>query len=137
MTEYTSEIKSIAAPLSAVYSKLSDLSNLKGMEDKLPEGKIKLTGIDSDSCTLSVNPVGQITLRIVERRQDDLIKFEAECSPMPFNVWIQLKEAAPDDTRLKITLRAELNMFVKPMLDKPLHEGVDRLAQLLASLDYT
>ncbi|EOA10875.1 hypothetical protein A343_0089 [Porphyromonas gingivalis JCVI SC001] len=55
---------------------------------------------------------------------------------MPFNVWIQLKEAAPDDTRLKITLRAELNMFVKPMLDKPLHEGVDRLAQLLASLDY-
>ena len=133
MTEYTSEIKSIAAPLSAVYSKLSDLSNLKGMEDKLPEGKIKLTGIDSDSCTLSVNPVGQITLRIVERRQDDLIKFEAECSPMPFNVWIQLKEA---DTRLKITLRAELNMFVKPMLDKPLHEGVDRLAQLLASLDY-
>lgn len=136
MTEYVSEIKSIAAAQSIVYAKLSDLSNLNSLAEKMPEDKIKLVGVDRDSCTLSVNPVGQLSLKIIERQPDGLVKFEAENSPVPFNVWIQLKEAAPEDTRMKITLRAELNMFVKPMLDKPLRDGVDKLAMILASLKY-
>ena len=136
MAEYVSEAKSIVAPRSAVYAKLSDLSNLNALAEMLPEGKVNLTAVDSDSCTLSINPVGQIALRIAERKPDNLIRFEADRSPIPLDAHIQLDEATPGNTKLTVMLKAELNMFVKPMLDKPLREGVDKLAMLLSSLKY-
>ena len=41
-----------------------------------------------------------------------------------------------DDTRLKITVRADLNPFLKPMVSKPLQEAVDKISTVIASLPY-
>ena len=50
--------------------------------------------------------------------------------------WIQLVEKSVDDTRMKLTIKADLNMFLKPMLSKPLTEGIEKIADMLASLPY-
>ena len=65
-----------------------------------------------------------------------LIKFTTTNSPVPLFLWIQLKQVAEDDTRLKITVRADLNPFLKPMVSKPLQEAVDKISTVIASLPY-
>jgi hypothetical protein len=50
--------------------------------------------------------------------------------------WIQLVSKSEDDTRMKLTLRADLNPFIKPMVNKPMKEGVDKISDVIASLPF-
>ena len=36
--------------------------------------------------------------------------------------------------KLKVTIRAEVNMFMKAMVAKPLQDGVDKLAEMLSMI---
>jgi hypothetical protein len=38
--------------------------------------------------------------------------------------------------KLKVTIRAEVNMFMKAMVTKPLQDGVDKLAEMLSMIPY-
>ena len=38
--------------------------------------------------------------------------------------------------KLKVTIRAEVNMFMKAMVAKPLQDGVDKLAEMLSMIPY-
>jgi hypothetical protein len=37
---------------------------------------------------------------------------------------------------MKITLRADLNPFIKGMVSKPLQEGLEKIADMIAELPY-
>ena len=91
---------------------LSDLSNLGKVQDRIPQDKIQDFEFDKDSCSFSVAPVGKITFQIVEREPNKTIKFTTTNSPVPLFLWIQLKQVEENDTRMKITVRAELNPFI-------------------------
>ena len=137
MTEdFVSEIKQIPHDDERIFSMLSDLSNLERIKDRIPQDKIKNVEFDSDSCSFAVDPVGKISFQIVEREPNKLIKFATTNSPVPLFLWIQLKQVETNDTRMKITVRADLNPFLKPMVAKPLQEAVDKISTLLASLPY-
>lgn len=136
MTDFVSEVKTIPYSGERVFTMLSDLTNLERVKDRIPQDKIKDFEFDRDSCSLSVDPVGKITFRIIEREPHKTVKFETTNSPVPLTVWIQLKEVAPDDTRMKMTVRAELNPFIKSMVSKPLQEAVDKLSAAIAVLPY-
>lgn len=136
MTDFVSEVKTIPYSGERVFTMLSDLTNLERVKDRIPQDKIKDFEFDRDSCSLSVDPVGKITFRIIEREPHKTVKFETTNSPVPLTVWIQLKEVAPDDTRMKMTVRAELNPFIKSMVSKPLQEAVDKLSAAIALLPY-
>ncbi|MDR2791609.1 MAG: SRPBCC family protein [Tannerellaceae bacterium] len=139
MNEFVSEVRAIPHSRERVFALLSDMSNLARIKDALDNNaKLKIDGLtcDADSCNLTVEPVGRIGLRIVERTAGHTVKFEAINAPVPLNLWIQLKEADHDDTRLRLTLRTELNPFLLSMLAKRLQEGLDMIAGRLADLPY-
>jgi hypothetical protein len=136
MTDFISEVKTIPHNDDRIFAMLSDLSNLEKIKDRIPEDKISDFEFDSDSCSFAVAPVGKITFRIVEREPNKLIKFATTNSPVPLFLWIQLVQAAENDTRMKLTARAELNPFIKPMVSKPLQEAIDRISTVLADLPY-
>ena len=124
-----------------MYNKLSDLNNLEGVRDRLNEVKDKLDGkledmsFDRDSITLKVQGIN-LTLRIIEREPLKCIKFEGDKSPVPLNLWIQILPVTEGEAKMKVTIRAEVNMFMKAMVSKPLQEGVEKLADMLAMLPY-
>ncbi len=124
-----------------MYNKLSDLNNLEGVRDRLNEVKDKLDGkledmsFDRDSITLKVQGIN-LTLRIIEREPLKCIKFEGDKSPVPLNLWIQILPVTEEEAKMKVTIRAEVNMFMKAMVSKPLQEGVEKLADMLAMLPY-
>lgn len=136
MTEFVSEIKTIPYNEDRVYAMLSDLSNLERVKDRIPQDKIKDFEFDSDSCSFAVDPVGKITFQIVEREPNKTIKFTTTNSPVPLFLWIQLKQVEEADTRLKMTIRADLNPFIKPMVSKPLQDALDKISTVIAGLPY-
>ena len=136
MTEFVSEIKTIPYNEDRVYAMLSDLSNLERVKDRIPQDKIKDFEFDSDSCSFAVDPVGKITFQIVEREPNKTIKFTTTNSPVPLFLWIQLKQVEEADTRLKMTIRADLNPFIKPMVSKPLQDALDKISTVIASPPY-
>ena len=136
MTEFVSEIKQIPQNDERIYAMLSDLSNLERIKDRIPQDKIKDLEFDSDSCSFSVSPVGKITFQIVDREPCKTIKFQTTNSPVPLFLWIQLKQVQEMDTRMRLTVRAELNSFLKPMVSKPLQDALDKISTVLASLPY-
>ncbi|MBQ8502583.1 MAG: SRPBCC family protein [Bacteroides sp.] len=136
MTKFESEVKFIPASQETVYEKLSDLNNLEKVKDRLPEDKVKNLEFTSDSLTVEVPPVGKITLQIVEKEPCKCIKFGTTTSPLPFNLWIQLLPVSETDCKMKLTIGMELNPFMKAMVQKPLQEGVEKMAAMFSMIDY-
>ena len=75
---------------------------------------------------------GRVGFRIIEREPFKTIKLESENSPIHINVWIQLKQVAENDTKMKLTLSAELPAMIKMMLDSKLKSGINSVADVLA-----
>lgn len=136
MTEFVSEIKTIPHSDVDVYSVLSDLNNLELAKNIIPQDKVKDFTFDTDSCTVSVDPVGKIRFVVVEREPNKNIKFQAEQLPFGVTMWIQLVPINNVETKMKLTIKADLNPFLKPMVSKPLQAGLDKVAEGLAGLPY-
>ena len=139
--QFESNVKHVPYSQERVYNKLSDLNNLEGGRERLDMVKDKLDGkledmsFDRDSITLKVQGIS-LTLRIIEREPLKCIKFEGDKSPIPLNLWIQILPVTQEEAKMKVTIRAEVNMFMKAMVSKPLQEGVEKLADMLAMLPY-
>lgn len=136
MSQFESSVKQIPFSQERVYAKLSDLSNLESMKDRIPQDKVKDISFDSDTLTFSVDPVGKITLQVIEREPFKCIKFETTQSPLPFNLWIQLVLDSEQGCKMKLTIRVDINPFMKAMVQKPLQEGIEKMADMLAMIQY-
>ena len=119
-----------------VFSTLSDLNNIERVKDRIPADKAGQLSFDHDTVSVSVPPVGAITLRIVERDEPKCIKFETENSPVPMNIWVQLLPVTDATCKMRVTLKADIPLFLKPMVGGKLQEGVDKIADALAMLPY-
>lgn len=135
MSKFESGIKHIPHPQTAVYNALSDLSNLDKVKDKLPKDKIKDLSFDSDSLTIGA-PMGSVSMRIIEREEPKCIKFATEKSPIAANLWIQIVPEGEEACKMKLTIKADINPFIKGMVSKPLQEGLEKIADVLAMIPY-
>ena len=135
-SKFESSIKQVPYPQEAVYRNISDLSNLEKVRDRIPEDKINDFSFDEDTVTLNVQPVGELKLRICDREEPKCVKFETVQSPVPFNVWIQVLPVDEQNSKMKVTVKAELNPFIKSMVEKPLQEAVEKIADALALVKY-
>ena len=133
MTTYESDIKTISSDEEVVFGILSDLNNLRKYQEHIPlTDKVKNLQFDTDSCSFVVDVFGKVGFRIVEREPFKTIKLTSENAPFEINVWIQLKGVAENDTKLKLTMKAELPTMIKMMVDKKLQQGINEIAEILA-----
>ena len=152
---FVSNIKDIPYSQDIVFSKLQDLRHLESLKnqldnpafltqleekfgkDKIDEAAKKLQSVQFTQDTISLDsPMGALKLAIIEREEPKCIKFEAQGAPIALNLWIQLLPTANDHTAMRVTLRAELNMFIRHMVEGKLKTGVEQLAELLAHIPY-
>lgn len=151
-----SAIKSIGYPQEAVYAKVSDLKNLEAIKDKLndPDAQARLKAnvnddnmekvrksletiqFDTDSVSMEVKPIGNITIAVIERESPKMVKFASKQSPISFSLWVQVLPVTDDTCKMKITVDASVNPFIGGMISKPLKEAVEKLADMLEALPY-
>lgn len=155
LTKFESAVKPLSHPQQSVYGWLSDLRHIEALREKLNDPAVlqqlgeRVPGTDAESLrrqletmTLSEDtvtmdsPLGKVTLRIVEREAPKCVKLEAEGSPLPLTLWVQVLPVADGGSKMRVTLGAEVNVFMKAMVSKPLQQAVDGIADLLASLPY-
>ena len=136
MSKFESTIRQIDYPQEVVYQTLSNLDNLSKVQDRIPEDKANNLTFDSDSMSINIPPVGKISVRIIDREEPKTIKFETAESPLPFNFWIQLLPVTEASCKMKLTLKADLNPFIKGMISNQLQDGLEKIADLLQIIKY-
>jgi len=130
-----SPIKFIPYSQESVYKTLSDLNNLERVRNSLPD-QLKDISFDSDSLSCNVGGIGTLSMRITDREPCKCIKFQTEKSPIKMTLWVQLVPTAPDSCKMKLTLDPQVNALMARMLEKPLLQGIEKLAQVFASIPY-
>lgn len=135
-SKFESSVKFVPYSQQAVFDNISDLRNLEKVRDRVPDDKVNDFSFDQDTVSLNVAPVGELKLRICEREEPKCVKFETVQSPVPFNVWIQVLPVDEENAKMKVTLKAELNPFIKGMVEKPLQDGVEKIADALSQIHY-
>jgi len=153
MAKYESSVKQLNYPVDSVYAKVSDLNNLSIIKERIndpliqqqiPEDKLAQVrdAIDkleftADTVTCQAGGmVGTIAVEIVEREENKCVKFASTSSPVGFKFWVQVLPTSDTTSKMKLTLDADLNFFMKQMLNKPLSEGIEKLADMLAMIPY-
>lgn len=136
--KYESKICSIPNDAHTVYSVLGNLSNLERVKDMIPKDKVQEIEIMDDAIRMKVDGLGQkFTIRIVDRIKDDTLKFGFDNLPISLNFWIQLKQVTPQDTRIRLTLKADIPFMFRMMIEKKLQQGLDQAAEMLTQFPYS
>lgn len=141
MKRIESSVKQIPYPQESVYAKVSDLSNLKYLADRIPEDQKNQFKAEDLQCTpdrvsCTVSPVGQIEVGVIAREPFKCVKMETLRSPIKLTMWIQILSTGSSSCKIKLTVDADLNMFMAKMVEKPLTEAVQKLADMLSMLPY-
>ena len=152
MAKYESQIKQVPFSQSAVYAKLSDLTNLAVIKERIDDpnvqAKIPADKIEEvrnavnqmeftiDTVSAPAGPIGTIAVQIVDREPEKCVKFTSTNSPVSFKLWVQVLPTGDTSSKLKVTIDADLNFFMKQMVGSHLEKGVDKFADMLAMIPY-
>lgn len=135
--KYESKITKSACNADTIFSVISDLRNLEKVRDLIPEDKVKDMEFDDDCARFKVDGLGQkVCIRIQEREPQKTVKFGVEDIPVAANLWIQLKQVEEHDTRLRLTMKADIPVMFRMMLGNKLQEGLDQAADMLAKMPF-
>lgn len=163
MSTYESSIKYMNAPVERVYAIFSNLENFRPMletaadnpmvkeqmekagQDPSQLEKLKEVKLTNDRISFPAPMIGELALAIVEREENKCIKFQTEQSPIEANLWIQLLPTSmatnAENTggsgvgsKLKLTLKADLNPMIKMMIGSKLQDGIEKFADMLAMI---
>lgn len=135
--KYESKIGQINANASNVFAVLSNLENLQQFVNLIPQDKIKEIEITRDTVRFKVDGLGpKVSIGIVEKEPDKMIKFGAVNLPIALNAWIQLKQIDEMDTRMRITIKTDMPVMFRMMLDKKLQVGLDQAVDILCNIKY-
>lgn len=162
MDKYESSVKNVYAPAQRVYARLSDLTSLQVLKDGVdsprfeeiinsqvpadkrptPEQMQKLRNnirnleLTTDTVSGHIGPLGDFTLRIVERAEPKLVKLNLEGTPIQVTMWVQVLPSDENSSRMKVTLGADLNFFIRKMIESKLEKAAEGLATFLSQLPY-
>ncbi len=132
--KYESKQQSAYAPVGEMYAKLSNFENLS----PIVEGKVEEWSATEHHCSFKVQGMTVGLKMDTEAMTETLaqgnhtIKVVADGAPVDFAFWLQLKEVAPSETRLRVVADVKLNMMMKMMVGSKLQKAVDTLAEQIA-----
>ena len=149
----SSSVKNISAPVERVYATLSNLENLRplieraqndeGLREKMRQAgqgnaleQLKDIEITADSIAIPTPMFGTISMCIIEREEGKCIKFETQQSPVKANLWIQTLPVSRDQSKMKLTIDADIPFMLKAMVGSKLKDGVEKIADALAMINY-
>jgi hypothetical protein len=114
------------------------ITNFHNFKELLPADKVTGWEASEDKCSFNVDPLGRTGLMIIEKEPHKLIKIvsDPEYSKYQFNIWIQLKKVAENDTRVKVTIEPLVNKMLLPMLRLPLKKLADGIINKIETFEF-
>lgn len=123
MTKFESRIGKLDTSGEKAFVFLSDFRNFSRF---IPADKIKEWEASAEQCKFTVDGIGKAGLKIIEKEPNKLVKISGDgTAGLEFFFWIQIKEIGENDTRIKLTIKADLNPMMKMVAAKPLKSFVN------------
>lgn len=121
----------IAKPASELYAFLQDMNNFKEL---LPEGKISEWESDMDSCSFKVQGAATIGLQLDGGTPPTHLKMlSTDRAPFPFTLDVHLAEVEGVTDAFQV-FDADINPMLKMMVERPLKNLFDHIADKMASI---
>jgi hypothetical protein len=147
VSKYISDVRIIPHHIEVIFNYLSNFDNLakymsedllSAVTEQIPQVTIRNFQSDRDSCRFEIGGIGHAVLKIAERTPFTTIKIEGQGGlPVELKFWIQLLPLEENETKLRLTLHADMGMMIKMMVGNKLEKGIEQLAGVLAMLPYT
>ena len=135
METYESKQKRILKNRETVYAEMTDLRNVEKYLQNVPQemkDKVKDMTFEEDCISFNADMVGKVEMRIIDREMPKMVKFGFTGIPVNANLWVQFVAISENETRMKVTVKADIPFMLKPMIGNKLEEGVERFADMLA-----
>jgi carbon monoxide dehydrogenase subunit G len=111
------------------------LKNLNNYHLLLPKDRISDWKADEKSCSFRIQNTYTITLVYNGANEPNTIMLiSGEGSPLKFNLDLELADANTETTQAKMVCKADLNPFLKMMVEKPLKNLFDYMADRLVKV---
>ena len=131
MTTIESKKVEIKKPAAELHAFLQDMNNFQQL---LPASRISDWQSDGKSCSFKVQGAATIGLMLDGGEAPSLVKMKATArSPFPFTLDVHLNETN-GTTTLHQVFNADLNPFIKVMVEKPLKNLFDHIADRMVAL---
>ncbi|MEO8733262.1 MAG: hypothetical protein ABI373_02920 [Flavobacteriales bacterium] len=131
MTRIESKQVRIDRPAQEIYAFLQDMDNFQQL---LPQDRISDWKSDGKSCSFKVQGAATIGLELDGGTPNSLVHMKStDRSPFPFTLDVHLAESG-GTTEAHQIFEAELNPFIKMMVEKPLKNLFDHIADKMVAL---
>ncbi|MCM1138145.1 MAG: hypothetical protein NC221_08095 [Duncaniella sp.] len=137
MSVYSGKTVTLPRPIEEIYAKVSDLAQYKPLVDQLPdEQRVKLQGVEfnGDSVKMDAPSIGQLVFRISERTAPTHVGFEAEGSPVPLKLSLDLASVSENSTSLTPKIDIEIPAMLRPFIGNKLQQAADHFGDMFTSL---
>ncbi len=131
MTRIESKHVDIARPPQDVYTFLQDMNNFQQL---LPQERISEWKSDGTSCSFKVAGAATIGLQLDGGTPPDHLRLKStDRSPFPFTLDVHLK-GSNGSTQAYQVFEADLNPFIKMMVENPLKNLFDHIADRMVAI---
>ena len=131
MTTIESKQVLIGKPAEEVYAFLQDMNHFQQL---LPQDRISDWKADAGQCSFKVQGAATIGLKLDGGTAPNLVKMVAtERSPFPFTLDVHLVPEG-NGTKAWQVFNADLNPFIKMMVEKPLQNLFDHIAERMVAV---
>ena len=161
MTKYESQIYTVNATQQHAYERMANLKNFEALRQIMeqPEfverlmanvpaehaGKVTPEKIEevrrqfenvvfSEDAVSFDSKLGLITLAITEPEDPKLVKLQGVGTPIDVTLWVQLLPLGAYQSKMKVTIGADVNFFIRKMVEKYLKQAPDGIASFLCYL---
>ena len=133
LTKFESRVGKVEQDSELIFAYITDMRNFQQF---LPGDSLSNWQAEKESCEFEISPVGKARLKIVDTEAKKMVKYEGDgLNNTNFFLWVQLNELKPKDTRVKITIKADLNPMLKLMASKPIKDFLEKIISGMEEFD--
>lgn len=112
-------------PVSELYLHLT--SGLENFKDIMPS-EVSVFRVEEDTFTFGLKGFPEVKLRLKEKVENQKIVFESATPVLKFELTCVLSELSKISSEIQFLFAGEVNMMMRMMLEKPLQNFIDKLA---------
>lgn len=137
MAKYSGKPVTLNHSAADVYDRVADLGSFQERLEQLPEearaklGDVRFT---SDSIIINAAPVGEMKFNLTERVPHSLLRFEAENSPVPFLITVNLKDLGDAKTEVSPVIDVEIPAMLRPLVGSKMQEAADKFGEMFTNM---
>jgi len=130
MSDIKSQTVEINKSEEEIFNFISDFTNFS----TLFPPQVKDLKITRDNCSFSIDGMPNVSLKITERTPYSCVIMSAEDGKLPFELKCCLEKVDEEKCQAQFLFNAELNMMMKMMIEKPLTNFLNLLAEKLKEI---